>query len=329
MLAHLVPCSGGKPIALAKPNLYLGRRESADVSAPLTHQTARCRLRLVNGWWEIERIDPTMDLRVNNRPCATCRVRPGDELAIGRSRYRLQYKSPDEESEFAMSVLTDPAAGSTLELKKQKTSSGEIDVLDPLQEKTEPMPAPQPGRPSREVLLTPRKAAPAPQAADTKPSIPSFGGRGGPLAHLVPIGGGQDFSIFKPEVSIGRDSSCDVSLRVKTVSGLHCRLQLVDGYWRVSDLGSRNGVRVDGVKCQEAWVFPESRLSIADQRFQLDYKPVGERPAANLGDPAQRRSLMESIGVKDRELDQILTKIGDQHGPDENENKRRNLTIDM
>jgi len=329
MLAHLVPSSGGKPIALAKPNLFLGRRESADVSAPLNQQTARCRLRLVAGWWEVERIDPTVDLRVNNRPCEACRVRPGDELAIGRSRYRLQYKSPDEESEFAMSILTAGPVSSTSEIKKQKTSSGEIDVIDPTQEQTEPMPAPTPGQPSRPVLLTPRSPQPSAKAADTKPSVPSLGGRGGPLAHLVPVGGGQDFSIFKPEVTVGRDSSCDISLRVKTVSGLHCRLQLIEGYWRISDLGSRNGVRVDGVKCQEAWVFPESRLAIADQRFQLDYKPVGERPASSLGDPAQRRSLMESIGVKDRELDKILTRIEDQYGPDDANNKRRNLTIDM
>jgi pSer/pThr/pTyr-binding forkhead associated (FHA) protein len=142
------------------------------------------------------------------------------------------------------------------------------------------------------------------------------------------VGGGQDFPIRKPEVTVGRDSTCDIPLRVKTVSGTHCKLQLIDGYWRVFDMGSRNGIRVDGVKCQEAWVFPESRLSISDQRFQLDYVPVGARPMADAAAPVPSKSLMDKIGLKEKELDSILKRIKEQEG-DEPASRRRDLTIDM
>jgi pSer/pThr/pTyr-binding forkhead associated (FHA) protein len=309
MLAHLVPCSGGKPIALTKPKLYLGRREGTDAAAPLSSQTARCRLHLQGRWWVIDKIDPSIDLKINNRLCETSRIRPGDELAIGRSRFRIEYDSPESDSEFAMQVLSDTAPLPTPESDDSSLST----IITP-----PPVPIP-----SRAPLLTPRK----PQA----PALlaPSSGTMNGILAHLVPVGGGQDYSITKPEVIVGRESSCDVAIRMKTVSSVHCKLKLIDGYWRVFDMNSRNGVRVDGVRCQEAWVFPESRLTISDQRFQLDYKPVGERPFPDAEDPSRRKSLMAKIGIKDDQLDAIVTRIKDQYGPDENENKRKNLTIDM
>lgn len=308
MLAHLVPCSGGKPIALTKPKMYLGRREGSDAAAPLSSQTARCRLHLQGRWWVIDKIDPSIDLKINNRSCETTRIRPGDELAIGRSRFRLEYDSPESDSEFAMQVLSDTAP-----IPKPAAEDPLATIV------TQPsIPVP-----SRAPLLTPRKPqAPAPLA-------PSSGTMKSVLAHLVPVGGGQAYVITKPEVLVGRESSCDVAIRLKTVSSVHCKLKLIDGYWRVFDMNSRNGVRVDGVKCQEAWVFPESRLTISDQRFQLDYKPVGERPFPDADDPSRRKSLMEKIGLKNEQLDAIVTRIKDQYGPDETENKRKDLTIDM
>jgi pSer/pThr/pTyr-binding forkhead associated (FHA) protein len=314
MLAHLVPCSGGKPIALTKPNLFLGRRQDTEAAAPLAHHTARCRLRLVAGWWEIDRLDPGTDLRINNRPCESGRVRPGDEVLIGRARYRMEYSSPEAESEIALQALSDPPGASAAVVPaREKASSREIPAVEP---RGEPPDAPP--------RLTPRA-----QEAPTAPVLPALGGGRRPLAHLVPIGGGQDFAIFKAVITVGRDSSNDIALRVKTVSGLHCRLEFMDGYWRVFDMNSRNGVRVDGVPCREAWVFPESRLSIADQRFQLDYKPEGPRPMPDPEDPSRRQSLMAKIGLKDKDLDAILTRINEQYGPDESQSKRRDLTIDM
>lgn len=314
MLAHLVPCSGGKPIALKKPNVFLGRQEHVDASAPLTQQTARFRLHLQGNWWVIDKIDPSVELRVNNRRCESSRVRPGDEITIGRSRFRIEYPTPKSESEFAMSVLSDDTA--------PMPQPNAPNVHEAATVASMPVPA---APPPRAPMLTPRRSEPpVPPTAVTAPPRPN-----GVLAHLVPVGGGQDYAITRAEVTIGREHSCDVSLRVKTVSTLHCRLKLIDGYWRVFDNNSRNGIRVDGVRCQEAWVFPESRLTIADQRFQLDYVPVGERPFPDADDPSRRQSLMAKIGLKDDQLDAIVTRISEQYGPDENENRRRNLTIDM
>jgi FHA domain len=44
-----------------------------------------------------------------------------------------------------------------------------------------------------------------------------------------------------PEVTIGRDPSCDFSLDDKTVSAQHARLSYRQGQWWVEDLHSTNG----------------------------------------------------------------------------------------
>ena len=115
-------------------------------------------------------------------------------------------------------------------------------------------------------------------------------------------------------------------LRVATISSKHCTLDLIEGYWQVKDLASRNGVRLDSVRCQEAWVFPDSRLSIADQRFRLDYTPAGEPPTVQ---NSERPSLMAKAGLTGANLEQLLNKQ-DRHGKGgESDRKRWELLEDV
>jgi hypothetical protein len=79
MFAHLVPCSGGKPITLSRAQLFLGRRAAADQAAPLTAECAVYRLRKVEGNWHIELLDSTADLRVNGQRRHAERLNSGDE----------------------------------------------------------------------------------------------------------------------------------------------------------------------------------------------------------------------------------------------------------
>ena len=45
---------------------------------------------------------------------------------------------------------------------------------------------------------------------------------------------------------VGRSSRCDLILDETSVSGRHAQLTFGQGTWRVRDLGSRNGTRLDG-----------------------------------------------------------------------------------
>ncbi len=83
--------------------------------------------------------------------------------------------------------------------------------------------------------------------------------------------------------SIGSDPSNDVVLDDPAVSRFHCEVRVDDRGVRVRDLGSKNGVNVDGTDVVEAWLRPGSllRLGRAALRLQLtqesNWVPASDR----------------------------------------------------
>ena len=59
---------------------------------------------------------------------------------------------------------------------------------------------------------------------------------------------GQSFVISRSVVTVGRDPGIDIVLDVPSVSRRHARLTYQDGWFHVQDLGSANGVVVNGVR---------------------------------------------------------------------------------
>lgn len=84
MLGHLVPCGGGKAIALSKPKLLLGKSDAHDLE-----------LRFVEGWWYVRRFESGRPLKVNGKSCESARLNPNDVLTIGESFYRIAFDAPD------------------------------------------------------------------------------------------------------------------------------------------------------------------------------------------------------------------------------------------
>ena len=56
----------------------------------------------------------------------------------------------------------------------------------------------------------------------------------------------QEFDLNGPEVVIGRSSDCQITIEDPLISRRHARIVIDDEEARVSDMGSRNGVRVNG-----------------------------------------------------------------------------------
>jgi pSer/pThr/pTyr-binding forkhead associated (FHA) protein len=74
-----------------------------------------------------------------------------------------------------------------------------------------------------------------------------------PLATLLVKRGqrkGERIPVRSPVVNIGRGEFNDIALPDASISANHVKLQLKEGIWVLTDLGSTNGSRVDGEAVQ-------------------------------------------------------------------------------
>lgn len=125
------------------------------------------------------------------------------------------------------------------------------------------------------------------------------------FGELLPRGGGDPIPLLKPVLVIGRRESADIVLRFPNVSGQHCELSIVDGYWHVKDLGSSNGIKVNGVRTVERRIEPGDTLAISRHEFEVCYEPAKLGAKAVPAQPAGRggtfeRSLLEAAGLETR-----------------------------
>lgn len=91
-------------------------------------------------------------------------------------------------------------------------------------------------------------------------------------AYLVPVDAGLCvIPLEKAILLIGRQADCDVSLTAsRKISRKHCCIAIVDETVVVRDLGSTNGVAINGSRIdREAQLRLGDELSIGDVRFRL------------------------------------------------------------
>ena|SRR5580765_352952 len=111
-------------------------------------------------------------------------------------------------------------------------------------------------------------------------------------AQLVALTEGPNILLDKPILLLGRHQECDIQLGSRKVSRRHCCLAQVNGHFVVRDLGSTNGIRINGVKVMEGDLRPGDELTIGNQRYQLDWaSKAGEAPAQPKAAPDLRNAI--------------------------------------
>ncbi|MGL6094936.1 MAG: FHA domain-containing protein [Fimbriiglobus sp.] len=88
-------------------------------------------------------------------------------------------------------------------------------------------------------------------------------------AHLLSLTDGPSILVDKPILLFGRHQECDVQLNSKKVSRRHCCLAQINDYLVVRDLGSTNGIWVNGKRVQEGKLVPGDELLIGNFRYQV------------------------------------------------------------
>jgi hypothetical protein len=97
---------------------------------------------------------------------------------------------------------------------------------------------------------------------------------------LTPLTGGEQIVLDKAILLFGRQPDCDVVLTgSRKISRKHCCIAQIHDYFVVRDLGSMNGVRVNGVKIdREAKLKAGDEVLIGDVGFRLQMADVPKRP---------------------------------------------------
>ncbi|MBY0524468.1 MAG: FHA domain-containing protein [Gemmataceae bacterium] len=90
-------------------------------------------------------------------------------------------------------------------------------------------------------------------------------------AQLVALTEGPSILLDKPIMLFGRNPECDIQIDSRKVSRRHCCIAQVNDYLVVRDLGSTNGIRINGVRTLEGKLNAGDELTIGSHRYRISW----------------------------------------------------------
>jgi hypothetical protein len=93
-----------------------------------------------------------------------------------------------------------------------------------------------------------------------------------PASRALIVMDGKTFAIDHPPAVVGRSRRCDIVVEDPNVSRRHCEFQLRGTDWYVADLGSTNGIAVNGKPVSSARLEPGDEIAVGTStlRFNVD-----------------------------------------------------------
>jgi predicted component of type VI protein secretion system len=118
-------------------------------------------------------------------------------------------------------------------------------------------------------------------------------------AQLLSLSDGPSILLDKPVLLIGRHPECDIQIDSRKVSRRHCCIAHVNDYLVVRDLGSTNGVRINGVRVVEGKLRNGDELTVGNSRYRVRWDgaeavPVGP-PQGRAAQPVRSAPLPDEI----------------------------------
>jgi len=135
--------------------------------------------------------------------------------------------------------------------------------------------------------------------------VPSLYGVRGPCE-------GEDCPLAAPGLFIGRETDNDLRLPVAGVSRYHAKAVEQDGAWRIVDLGSSNGIKVNGLRTREQVLADGDLIHLGPVvlRFRADLPLSSPDPAVAAAGPDDPTSAAASrqrrFRERDREIQHLL-----------------------
>jgi pSer/pThr/pTyr-binding forkhead associated (FHA) protein len=115
-------------------------------------------------------------------------------------------------------------------------------------------------------------------------------------AQLIALSEGPSIWLDKPILLIGRHPECDIQIDSRKISRRHCCIAQVSDYLLLRDLGSTNGVRINGVRVVEGRIAPGDEVTIGGNRYRVSWDSIApEGPAALRMDNTARPQSPEEV----------------------------------
>ncbi len=105
---ELVPVGGGDAIPLMRTPLTIGRRESCDISLQFPNISGmHCELSFRDGYWSVRDMNSSNGIKVNGSRVTARPLKSGDEIAIAKRKYTIQYSTTAEAQRKLEDLLTE------------------------------------------------------------------------------------------------------------------------------------------------------------------------------------------------------------------------------
>jgi FHA domain len=134
-------------------------------------------------------------------------------------------------------------------------------------------------------------------------------------ARLVALDEGSDIAMDRSMVVVGRHPLCDVRLDSLRISRHHCCMTQDRDEVVVRDLGSTNGIRINGERVERGRLRTGDELSIAHIRYRLENGVAQEMTLADpnasllngIHSPVPARApVVHEVGMLDKPLAEVV-----------------------
>jgi len=123
---------------------------------------------------------------------------------------------------------------------------------------------------------------------------------------LISLTDGPDLVMTRPVLLVGRHAECDVQLNSGKVSRRHCVLVLIGDRLVVRDLGSTNGVRINGEAVNEGELQPGDEVAIGNFRYLVSGAGDRRRPPTDADEDDQLERTDRPVPLRDARESQVL-----------------------
>ncbi len=279
-------------VPLVRDEITIGRKEGNTIRLTERNVSRRhARLQKQNGGYLLHDLGSYNGVVINGQRLADAQsLKNGDQILIGDYKLAIQ--------EEATAQLQAPPPG----------SNGAHDTIEAPVSISAPPPPPAPvSAPPR----TPPPPPPGPRAAVSGSAVPASN-EGVPdeiramrLVFLSPASAPPPVTLDHLPLILGRSEVADISLPFSSISREHARLSLQGGVLVIEDLGSSNGVSVNGNKAPRHVIGPGDLVTLGVVEFRVARRGdstvvmnvVGDRDEAKKKSPLGIVLALVGLGV--------------------------------